>query len=124
MLGTKKRNGPIRPFTHSHDCKILAADPTTEIPWSYVGDGGWKAECVCSTEYFREPLTDDRVRCDPLDPATSRHGGACEFATVTDPAVLKLALKVRDGSGGDYWWVECGSCEYSWPVPHYAESVV
>jgi len=24
---------------------------------------------------------------------------------------------------GDYDWVECGSCEAGWQVPHYAESI-
>jgi hypothetical protein len=32
-------------------------------------------------------------------------------------------LKVRHGAGGGYWWVECGTCECGWQVPHYAESV-
>jgi hypothetical protein len=32
-------------------------------------------------------------------------------------------LKVRDGAGGGYWWVECDSCACGWQVPHYAESV-
>jgi hypothetical protein len=25
--------------------------------------------------------------------------------------------------GRGYWWVECGTCECGWQVPHYAESV-
>jgi hypothetical protein len=37
--------------------------------------------------------------------------------------VLKFVLKVKEGADGGYWWVECGSCEYGWQVPHYAESV-
>jgi hypothetical protein len=49
---------------------------------------------------YRRSVT-DRVRLDPLDPKTSRHAGQCEFASETDAAVLKLALKVKDGMGGD-----------------------
>jgi hypothetical protein len=33
-------------------------------------------------------------------------------------------LKVRDGAGGDYWWVECGTCDTAWQVPHYAPESV
>jgi hypothetical protein len=32
-------------------------------------------------------------------------------------------LRVRDGASGRYRWVECGTCECGWQVPHYAESV-
>jgi putative DNA primase/helicase len=39
-----------------------------------------------------------------------------------DPGLLRAVLKVRDGAGGGYWWVECGTCECGWQVPHYAES--
>jgi hypothetical protein len=74
-------------------------------------------------EGWREPEP-ERVRLDPLDPKTSRHAGQYEFASETDAAVLKLALKVKDGMGGDYWWVECGGCDCSWAVPHYAEESV
>jgi hypothetical protein len=31
--------------------------------------------------------------------------------------------KVKDGAGGNYWWVECGTCDTAWQVPHYAERV-
>ena len=34
---------------------------------------------------------------------------------------LRLCLRVTDK--GDYDWVECGSCDCGWQVPHYAESV-
>ena len=44
-----------------------------------------------------------------------------EFATETNPATLKVLLKVRERDG--YWWVECGSCEAGWQVPFYAESI-
>ena len=49
--------------------------------------------------------------------------GMCEFASETDPAVLKILLKVKDGMGGGYWWVECGGCGSGWQVPYHAESV-
>jgi hypothetical protein len=62
----------------------------------------------------------DHVRLDPLDPKTSRHAGQCEFASETDVGVLRLILKVKDGAGGDYWWVECTACDCGWQVPHYA----
>jgi hypothetical protein len=38
--------------------------------------------------------------------------------------VLKVLLKVKDGMGFDYWWVECGSCAAGWPVAHYAKEKV
>lgn len=119
----RRKKVPATPFTHAEGCKIQAVDPDVEIPWSYVGDGLWKAECVCTMEYFREPFTDNRVRNDPLDPKTARHLGQCEFASETDPAVVRVLLKVRDGMGGDYWWVECGDCGTAWQVPYYVVSV-
>lgn len=33
-------------------------------------------------------------------------------------------MKVRDGLGEGYWWVECGACATSWAVPHYARESV
>ena len=117
----RKRKAPNKPFNHAEDCPIVAADPSVEIPWSYLGDGFWKAECACGFETFTEPLVDDRVRLDPLDPKTSRHLGQCEYASETDPAVLKFVLKVKEGADGAYWWVECGSCECGWQVPHYPQ---
>jgi hypothetical protein len=73
-------------------------------------------------EDYYEPVG-GRTRLDPLDPKTSRHAAQCEFAFATDPAVLRVLLKVKDGMGGDYWWVECGACGTAWQVPYYAESV-
>jgi hypothetical protein len=103
--------------------QIQAVDPDVEIPWSYVGDGLWKAECVCTMEYYREPFTDNRVRLDPHDPKTSRHAPECEFASTTEPSVVRVLLRVREGMAPGYWWVECGSCNTAWQVAHYAESV-
>jgi hypothetical protein len=56
----------------------------------------------------------------PYDPSTFRHAGQCEHRYTSDPAPLRAILKVRDGAGRDYWWVECGTCEFGWQVPHYA----
>jgi hypothetical protein len=46
---------------------------------------------------------------------------SASFASETDPAVLRLALRVQDREG--YWWVECSGCECGWQVSHFAESV-
>jgi hypothetical protein len=121
MFGMKKK-GPSQEFAHTDGCRILHADPGVKIPWSEEERGHWVARCVCGEEHYREPAA-PRVRLDPLDSTTSHHAGQCEFAGVTDPAVLKVLLKVREGAGGGYWWVECGSCEIAWQVPYYAESV-
>lgn len=85
--------------------------------------GVWEARCQCAIEYYNDPVADRRARLDPLDPKTSRHFGACEFVGETDPAKLRYILKVKDGLGPGYWWVECSACDSSWHVPHYAESV-
>jgi hypothetical protein len=69
------------------------------------------------------PRTRRFGRRDPFDGKTSRHARQCEFVGVSDPAVLRVLLKVKDGAGGDYWWVECGACDTAWQVPYYAESV-
>jgi hypothetical protein len=96
----RKRKPPSKLFIHEEGCPILKADPSTEVPWNYLGDGFWRAECVCTFETFTEPIVDDRMRLDPRDPATARHLGQCEYAAETDPAVLKFVLKVKDGAGG------------------------
>ena len=119
----RRKKGPSKPFIHQESCKIAEVDPGVEIPWSYDGDGIWTAKCVCTTEYFREPITDNRVRLDPYDPATARHFGQCEYASETDPTVLKFVLRVKAGLGEGYYWVECGACGAGWQVPHYAEIV-
>jgi hypothetical protein len=53
---------------------------------------------------------------------TSRHLGHCEFVGETDAAMLRLLLKVIDKA--DYDWVECGSCDAGWQVPHSAPESV
>jgi hypothetical protein len=122
MFGIKKR-GPTRSFTHVDNCKILKADPGVEIKWSEVETGHWRAVCQCGSEDVQEEPADRRVRLDPLDAKTSRHLGQCEYVSETDPAVLKVLLKIKDGAGGSYWWVECGACDTGWQVPYYVESV-
>jgi len=122
MFGLKKR-GPTRPFTHADNCKILKADPTVQIQWSEVETGHWRAVCQCGSEDVYEESADRRARLDPYDPSTFRHAGQCEHRYTSDPALLRAILKVRDGAGGGYWWVECGACDTAWQVPHYAESV-
>ena len=117
MFGLKKK-GPTQPFTHADDCKIVKADPTVQIEWSEVERGHWREVCVCGTEDHYEPVA-ARVRLDPYDPATFRHAGKCEHPSTSDPALTRVILKVRDGAGGGYWWVECGTCECGWQVPHY-----
>jgi hypothetical protein len=107
--------------THGREnCKIQAADPTVSIEWSELERGHWRAVCQC--DYY-EPA-DRRVRLDPNDPSTFRHPGQCEHRYTSDPALLRAILKVRDGAGGGYWWVECGTCECGWQVPLYAEQSV
>ena len=121
-LGRRKK-APDKPFSHSDDCKILATDPTVEIPWSEIRAGVWEARCVCGVQYSYESTADNRVRIDPYDPATSRHIGQCEYISETDPAMLRVLLKVKGGAGGTYWWVESCACDAGWQVPHYADSV-
>jgi hypothetical protein len=115
-----RKKGPTRPFAHAYDCKIMKADPTTEIPWPEVGTGHWQAECQCGIEHFHEAPADRRSRLDPLDPSTSRHLRQCEYRDTTDPALLRVILRVRDGAGGDSLWVECSACDCARQVPHYA----
>jgi len=117
-MSSRKERGPTRPFMHTPDCKIMKADPTTEIKWQEVETGLWVAECRCGKEYERETPADQRVRLDPLDPATFRHLGGCEQRDTTDPAVIRAILKVHNRE--DYWFVQCGACEGCWQVPYYA----
>jgi len=62
------------------------------------------------------------VRVDPLDPKTARHLGQCEYISETDPAVIKILLKITDK--GDHDWVECGACDAGRQVPHYAVALM
>jgi hypothetical protein len=41
----------------------------------------------------------------------TRHGGLSAFHR-------RGSVREHDG----YWWVECGTCDTAWQVPHYAES--
>ena len=124
MLGFNKKRGPTQAFTHAPDCKLVKADPTTEIQWSEITSRHWVAICQCGEEHWYEPYVDRRVRLDPLDPATFRHMPQCEHRDTTDPAFLRAPLKVQEGAGGDHWLVTCGSCETFWQVPYYAAESV
>ena len=75
MFGRRKK-GPDKTFIPSEGCRILAADPDVEIPWNEVEACHWRAECVCTIEYYTEPFVDDRVRLDPLDPKTTATWGS------------------------------------------------
>jgi hypothetical protein len=121
MFGLKKKRGPTQPFTHADDCKIVKADPTTQIEWVEVETGHWQAVCQCGAEDYREPPTVGRDRLDPYDPSTFRHAGQCEHRDTTDPALLRAILKVRDGVDGGYRWVQCATCEHGWQVSHYPQ---
>jgi hypothetical protein len=120
MFGLRKK-GPTRPFRHEDDCKILRADPGVQIEWSEIRAGVWEAVCQCGKQTYHEP-TPARARLDPLDPSTFRHGGGCEMREVTEPSVVRALLKVTEREG--YWWVECGSCDFGWQVPFFAEERV
>jgi hypothetical protein len=122
MFGLKKK-GPDKAFIHTDDCKIAKADPDVKIPWNEVESGHWVATCRCSEQHYREPSAQPS-RLDPLDPTTFRHAPQCEFRDMTDPALLPALLNVKDGSGGDYWWVTCGACATSWQVAYYAAESV
>jgi hypothetical protein len=60
-----RKKGPTRPFAHAGGCKIVAADPTAEIPWQEVESGHWQATCQCRVEHIYEQPADRRARLDP-----------------------------------------------------------
>jgi hypothetical protein len=122
MFGLRKKE-PDKAFSHTDDCKIAKVTPGVKIPWNEVESGHWVATCQCGEQHHREPAARP-PRLDPLDPSTFRHARQCEHRDTTDPALLRAILKVKDGSGGDYWWVECGTCDTAWQVPHYAAESV
>jgi hypothetical protein len=97
------------------------ADPTVQIEWSDGETEHWEAMCVCGAEDFYEEPTDDRDRLDPYDPSTFRHAGQCEHRDTTDPALLRVILRVRDGVDGGYWWVQCATCDHGWQVPYHPQ---
>jgi hypothetical protein len=123
MFGLRKK-GPTRPFAHADNYKIVKADPHIEIPWSEVESGSGRRSCQSGSEDVYDKPADRRARLDPIDPSTFRHAGECEHRDTTDPAFLRAILKVKDGAGGDYLWVECGSYDTAGQVPHYAAESV
>jgi len=88
-----------------------------EISWNEIESGYWEAVCQCGKQYHHE-LPAQPSRNDPLGPATFRHLPQCEHRDTTDPAFIRALLTVKEGTGGDYWWVTCSSCASSWAVPH------
>jgi len=122
MFGLRKK-GPIRPFTHADNCKILKGriPPSDQV----VGGRDWALAGGLPVRVRGRPRGARRSSCSarPLDAKTSRDAGECEFASDTDAAALKIVLKVKDGAGGSYHWVGCGSCGCAWQVPYYAGSV-
>jgi hypothetical protein len=117
----RRRKGPSKPFRHSDDCKIFKADPSVQIEWSEIRRGVWEAVCVCGRDVHYEPVADDRVRLDPLDPATARHGPSCPYRDATE--IPSGVLKVDEKDGG-YWWCQCAACSFAWQVPFYAPESV
>lgn len=117
MFGRRKK-GPNKPFEHQGDCKILAADPSVEIPWNEVRAGYWEARCICGAEGWHAPDA-ARVRADPYDPAAAHHLGQCQFVGEANDHMLRVLLRVVEKEGYD--WVECGACNAGWQVPHYVE---
>jgi hypothetical protein len=107
-----------RAVVHAGQDLHPVADPDVSIPWSRLEYGHWRRECVCSAEGWDEPAP-KRVRLDPYDPATSRHLPQCEFASTTDPAILRALLKLTPKDG--YTWVECGGCQAGRQVADLAE---
>ena len=81
-------------------------------------EGHWRRTCQCYAEDVYEPRPDPRTRLDPHDPATFQHFPACGHRDVTDSAIIRAILRVRDRE--DYWAVECGTCETIWLTPFYA----
>jgi hypothetical protein len=59
---------------------------------------------------------------DPLDAKTSRHAGECEFASATDPAVLKVLSSRTARVGATGGWSAARATPPG-QVPYYAESI-
>jgi hypothetical protein len=123
MFGKEKIRPPDTEFIHGYDCKILRADPSTSLPWSEMERGLWERRCVCGSEYWREPLPEYR-RQDPYDPRTFRHAGECEHRDTTDPALLKLIIDAKPGTGGDYLVGQLPVLRISWQTPYEVAEVV
>lgn len=122
MFHLPKNKPDLPAFRHSSDCKILARDPSVEIHWSEIRGGVWEAVCVCGKQYHYVEVA-ARARQDPYDPDTFRHAGQCEQRDITDPALIRMMLRVKEGAGGTHWFVECGVCGNGWQVLHYLEPV-
>jgi hypothetical protein len=63
----------------------------------------WSSSAREGAEDVYEEPADDRGRLDPYDPSSFRHAGQCEHCDTSDPALLRVILRVKDGAGGGYW---------------------
>jgi hypothetical protein len=70
-------------------------------------------------------LEEDRNRAGwSVGRSARRLGVSVEYRDTTNPAILRVDLKVTDVEGGGYRWVQCSACDRGWQVPHFAvESV-
>jgi hypothetical protein len=122
MFGSKKKQGPPqRPFAHRDDCPMAKINPRVADEWQLIETGHWRRECQCGAEDWRT-AGDGGVRQDPYNPGawpTLNHLGGCEFRDATNPAILRAILKVTDV--GDFYRVDCRSCEALWRVMYHAE---
>jgi hypothetical protein len=111
----RKWKPPGRAFIHD-DCRIAKVDPDVEIPWSHLGEGLWRRECLCTYESSpsHSSTTASKTNRSIRGPAATL--GQCEYVTETDPVELQLLLKIKPGLGEGYDWVEGGACGAGWPV--------
>jgi hypothetical protein len=86
-------------------------------PFGRVERGHWRAVCQCGLRITTSPSQTVFGSTRSLR-RLARHLPQCDFVAATDPAVLRVLLKVKDVAGRDYWWVECGACDTAWQVPH------
>jgi len=99
---------------------VNAADAWPRIACTDFGDA--PAWIIAAAAECRSACTPTRAT--PARSSAGRQTRRREHRGTTDPALLRAILKVRDGAGGDYWWVECGTCDCAWQVPHYAAASV
>jgi hypothetical protein len=96
----RRWKGPNKAFSHQEGCTLFLGRPEFPAGRQEVERGFWRGRSAsAASKPFREIDADDRVRLDPLDPKRSHHLGQCEYISETDPAVLKVLLKVKPGLG-------------------------
>jgi hypothetical protein len=108
-----------RPFAHEEGCPIALRDPDFVPEWQLIDEGKWQRSCQCTTETAYERPGVPKI--DPYDPATFRHAPQCDYRGETNPSLVRTILSVRPGLEGGYWWVTCGHCQISWPVPNIVQ---